>query len=152
MEKSYNRKNALFKLPINVDHYLLAKKTRSKRNKFHYDTISVYLMTGSKKIGYVLEDSFEFSAYPELVNAIDEIIQKPIHCEIVSIGAPVNRGGMYLVIKKLCCETVKLQFTREKNGCLKVVCSYVIPFSVLYEWKRIMNEFRDNTEKIFDVN
>ena len=119
-------------LKINSEDYVAIKK--SFESRFYSDDVLIEVV--SKERFLILEDSFEYAAYPELTNSIKQIMIAPIGQIIDSIGAPCDKGGMQLFFEKVDDTYAKLYvMTLEKE----VAYSYIILTSNLLEWNKILD-------------
>ena len=73
MEK-YFPKDSEWILKINSEDYIVIK--RSSECRFYSDDVLIEVVSGRRFL--ILEDSFEYAAYPELTNSIKRIQIAPI--------------------------------------------------------------------------
>lgn len=131
MEK-YFPKDSEWILKINSEDYIVIK--RSSECRFYSDDVLIEVVSGRRFL--ILEDSFEYAAYPELTNSIKRIQIAPIGYIIDSIGAPCDKGGAELFFEKVDAVHVKVYvMTLERT----VVYSCIILISELLEWNKMLD-------------
>lgn len=141
MEKYYDR-SSIGILPIDNNACLVIKK--SSECRFYAD--DVLIEVNGLKNYLILEDSFEFCAYPELINSIKVIKDLPLNKVIESIGAPCDKGGLQLFINKISNHQVVLDVIAPNNKLMYSKETYV---SNLIEWKNILDQIYVDRVNIF---
>ena len=135
-------------LIINNQDYLTIRK--SEGNRYYPDDVYIYIMSKGKKF-LVLEDSFEYSAYPEITNAIDIIINSEVGTIQHVIGAPCSKGGLQIWFFKNNTQDIQLKVVRSKHKADRYKAKYSanISFGTLNDWKIKLRELYDKKNEIF---
>lgn len=129
-------------LEIDNEDYIIIKK--SPECRFYADDVLVEIISNKRFL--ISEDSFEFCAYVELTNSIEQIINAKLGESVESIGAPCSRGGLRLIFRKTESEYVILEVLTTRD---KIVYSKKTNIQNLTKWKDILDEVYVNRENIF---
>ena len=129
-------------LKIDREDYIIIKK--SPECRFYADDVLVEIMSNKRFL--ICEDSFEFCAYLELTNSIEQIINSKVGESVESIGAPCDKGGLRLIFKKDTNEYVILEVLTTRD---KIIYSKKTNVQNLIKWKNTLDEVYMNRENIF---
>lgn len=158
MGKLYSRNDVIYSLKIDDTTNFVVQK--SSECRFYEDDVYIKIITPNRCM-LVLEDSFEFSAYIELVHSIDRLIKADIGTTIHAVGAPCNKGGLELFFKKESCNVIvfsvnkQTKFTKIDNKFrpyYRTVFSKNVDISLLLQLREDINDIYNNRMNVFFPN
>ena len=152
MEKSLSiNDRTIAILPIDEKDRVVIKK--SEDPCFYADDVDIELVSGENQF-LVNNDSFEFSAFPEIIGSIQALDKASPHSAIHVVAATCARGGLALYFVKLSDNLIELQIVEEfvEEEKLTILYTKAVSVSILHQWKQQFEHLWNRKLEVFGPN